>query len=58
MNKVVIVTIKTTLSLQDVYFIYSLYEGYNFKDSFYCWIILSSIKKGNICEQKCVMNAH
>lgn len=45
MNKAVIVTIKTTLPLQDTHFIYLLYVKHNFKDSFYCLIILRSIKK-------------
>lgn len=45
MNKAVIVTIKTTLPLQHTHFIYLLCIKYNFKDSFYCLIILSSIKK-------------
>lgn len=45
MNKAVIVTIKTTVPLQHTHFIYLLCMKYNFKDSFYCLIILSNNKK-------------
>lgn len=45
MNKAVIVTIKTTVPLQHTRFIYLLCMKYNFKDSFYCLIILSNNKK-------------
>lgn len=50
MNKAVTVNIKTTLSLEDAHLIYSSCMKYNFKDRFYCLIILRNIKKGNICE--------